>query len=328
VVNGIEVRSITHERCRRILMTGSGEGANDWAVTMAAESELYYPLPHLVVTGPAFAGGNGAAVVRAGENGQLANLLGRSALSASDIEVQHTTRRMADLEEAFLQDRLSRFTRQAGRGGEERFGSLYSSAIDNLGQLRSRSDEIQLDPEGLGCRRDVAEDARTALTCFELGLSRCAMIQDLGWCSGGWDNHANLMHQDWSYDELFGFLSEIMTDLETRTSVSGAPLKDEVTIVVMSEMGRHPQINQAGGRDHWTYTSAMLLGSGVRGGQSVGGMDDDFIGRSIDLNSGESTDSGTGLLPSHLGGTLMALAGRDPGVLGANSDPIMAVIDP
>jgi uncharacterized protein (DUF1501 family) len=328
VVNGIEVRSITHERCRRILLTGSGEGVDDWAVTMSTDTGLYYPLPHLVVTGPAFAGQNGAGVVRAGENGQLAHLLGRSALEASDMEVKHTTNRMARLEEDFLRGRIDRYTAGAGAGGARQFGKNYGAAIDNLGELRNRSEQIELDPEGEGCRRNVAEDARTALTCFELGLSRCAMVQDLGWCSGGWDSHANLMHQDWSYDELFGYLSEIMSDLETRTSVSGQPLKDEVTIVVLSEMGRHPQINSAGGRDHWTYTSAMLLGAGVRGGQSIGGLDGDFIGQKIDLDGGEITDAGTGLLPSHLGATLLTLAGKDPGELGPDSDPIMAVIDP
>lgn len=328
VINGIEVRSITHERCRRILLTGSGEGSDDWAVSMSSDTGLYYPLPHLVVTGPAFAGENGAGVVRAGENGQLAHLLGRSALMASDMTVEHTTTRMARMEEDFLKGRINRFVSTAGAGGAERFGRQYGAAIDNLAELRDRSDEIELDPEGEGCRRNVAEDARTALTCFELGLSRCAMVQDLGWCSGGWDSHANLMHQDWSYDELFGYLSEIMADLETRTTVDGNPLKDEVTIVVMSEMGRHPQINSAGGRDHWTYTSAMLLGAGVRGGQSIGGLDGDFIGQKIDLNAGEVTEGGTGLLPSHLGATLLTLAGKDPAAFGQDMDPIMAVIDP
>jgi len=328
IINGIEVRSITHERCRRILMTGSGEGTNDWAVALSGNTSLYYPLPHLVVTGPAFAGRSGSGVVRAGENGQLSHLLGKEALSASDIEVQHTTKGMAALEEQFLRERLARFTAAAGKGGAKRFGRQYAEAIDNLGELRDRSDQINLDPEGAGCRRNVAEDARTALTCFELGLSRCAMIQDLGWCSGGWDNHANLMHQDWGFDELFSYLSEIMAELQVRTGVSGRPLSEEVTIVVMSEMGRHPQINSAGGRDHWTYTSTMLLGSGIRGGQAIGGMNSDFIGRKVDLDTGEITDSGTGLLPSHLGATLLTLADLDPGsVLGLDTAPIMAVID-
>jgi hypothetical protein len=329
VINGIEVRSITHERCRRILLTGSGEGANDWAVALSANASMYYPLPHLVLTGPAFAGRNGSGVVRVGENGQLSHLLGDEALKASDMPVRSTSAPMAAMEEAFLRSRLDRYTAQAGTGGASRFGRLYGTAIDNLGELRDRSDQIELDPEGGGCRRNLAEDVRTALTCFELGLSRCAMIQDLGWCSGGWDSHANLRHQDWSYDELFGYLSEVMEDLQTRTTVEGRPLAEEVTIVVVSEMGRHPQINSAGGRDHWTYTSAMLVGSGIRGGQVVGGLDDSFIGQRVDLGTGEITDTGTGLLPGHLGSTLLTLAGLDLlDVLGLDHDPIMAVIDP
>ncbi len=329
VINGIEVRSITHERCRRILLTGEGEGTNDWAVALSTNTTLYYPLPHLVVTGPAFAGRNGAGVVRAGENGQLAHLLGDEALEASDMPIARTTRVMSAKEERFLQSRLERYTDAAGPGGAVRFGRQYAAAIDNLGELRSRSNQIDLDPEGVGCRRNLAEDVRTALTCFQLGLSRCAMIQDLGWCSGGWDNHSNLMHQDWSYDELFGYLSEVMVDLQTRTTVAGRPLSEEVTIVVVSEMGRHPQINSAGGRDHWTYTSAMLIGSGIRGGQSIGGLDTDFIGKPVDLGTGDVADSATGLLPSHLGATLLTLAGLDLSeVLGLDAEPITAAIDP
>jgi len=82
---------------------------------------------------------------------------------------------------------------------------------------------------------------------------------------------------------------------------------------VLSEMGRHPQINDSGGRDHWTYTSAMLLGAGVRGGQVIGELDEDFQGRPVDLVTGEARDDGTGLVPGHLGATLLALGGVDPG---------------
>jgi len=329
VINGIEVRSITHERCRRIMLTGSGEGTSDWAVQMASETGQYYPLPHLVVTGPAFSGRNGASVVRAGENGQLAQLLGPDALAASDMEVRFVSSEAAAMEEAFLRSRVDRYLAQASPGGEMRFGELYGAAMDNLGVLRDQADQIELDPGGGGCRRNLAEDAKTALTCFEMGLSRCAMIQDLGWCSTGWDNHANLQHQDLSYNELFTYLSAIMSDLETRTATSGRPLSEEVTIVVMSEMGRHPLMNATGGRDHWTYTSAMMLGAGVVGGQVVGGLDGDFVGHPIDLKSGGVTSTGTGLLPGHLGATLLTLAGIDPGTeLGPDVHPIEAVIDP
>ena len=101
--------------------------------------------------------------------------------------------------------------------------------------------------------------------------------------------------------------------LQGRTASDGSPLADQVTIVVLSEMGRHPRYNVWGGKDHWTFTSAMLIGAGVRGGQVVGAMDDDFRGLPIELDTGEVREDGTRLLPEHLGATLMALADVDPG---------------
>ena len=39
----------------------------------------------------------------------------------------------------------------------------------------------------------------------------------------------------------------------------------------MSEMGRTPQINGNGGRDHWTYCySVVFAGAGIRGGTVYG----------------------------------------------------------
>jgi uncharacterized protein (DUF1501 family) len=42
----------------------------------------------------------------------------------------------------------------------------------------------------------------------------------------------------------------------------------------MSEMGRTPQVNGNGGRDHWTFCySVMLAGAGIRGGSAYGASD-------------------------------------------------------
>ena len=126
---------------------------------------------------------------------------------------------------------------------------------------------------------------------------------------------------------LFGYLSQLMADLEGRTSFSGGRLIDEVTVVVVSEMGRHPQVNNTGGKDHWTYTSAMLLGAGIRGGQVIVRMNADFQGERIDLETGEVSESGTGMLPSHLGATLLTMADIDPAeVLTDGAEPIMALL--
>jgi hypothetical protein len=86
----------------------------------------------------------------------------------------------------------------------------------------------------------------------------------------------------------------------------------------MSEMGRIPKYNETGGRDHWPYTSAMLLGAGVQGDQQFGAYSDMFSAYS-DMFSGIGVDHASGaLVPGKLGidsadfgATVLALAGVD-----------------
>lgn len=51
-------------------------------------------------------------------------------------------------------------------------------------------------------------------------------------------------------------------------------LLDETLVVVMSDMGRTPQVNANAGRDHWTYCySVLFAGAGIRGGTVHGASD-------------------------------------------------------
>jgi hypothetical protein len=86
----------------------------------------------------------------------------------------------------------------------------------------------------------------------------------------GWDTHTRnfpiLREYNLPYfDRAF---SALMDDLDARG------LLDETLVVVLSEMGRTPQINRNGGRDHWTYCySHIFAGAGVRGGTVFGASD-------------------------------------------------------
>ncbi len=64
----------------------------------------------------------------------------------------------------------------------------------------------------------------------------------------------------------------------------------------------------------------------MQGWQVVGGLISEATGRAIDLVSGDLAESGTDLLPGHLGATLMALGGHDPGSLVPGYDPILAAL--
>jgi uncharacterized protein (DUF1501 family) len=305
VLNGLEVRSITHERCRQLVLKGAA-GTDDWPSTLAAGSARDLLLPHVVLDGPAFTDRLTAQVVRIGDEGQLPALLGGSAFTRSDTPVLAPTPLAEARADAYVAAR-------AATSGD--LGLAYGASLDRIDRLRA-FEGLRLEVEGLGCERDIAADCALAFDLFARGLSRCAMLRYRGVCAEGWDTHANLDKQGQNFEGLFGYLLDALDDLGGRRGTSGGSLADEVTIVVFSEMGREPRVNGFGGRDHWTFTSAMLIGAGVRGGQSIGGLDAAGQGLPIDLASGAIDGSGTALVPEHLGATLLALADLDPSETG------------
>lgn len=328
VINGVEVQSITHERCRQLILTGRADGdADDWPSILGARSINELVLPYVVMDGPAFNSRYTSQVVRVGDTAQLPRLISGEALSGAEGDIYAPADTIDAIEDAFLRQRAASVQLGAARGAPERFAGQYATALSQMERLMVMSNDIVLSTSMRGCERDIIADCSTAFDCFELGLSRCAMVRYNGWCNEGWDTHQGNELQDTNFNDIFGYLDEVMIDLSTRVSPSGGPLADELTIVVFSEMGRSPRLNGWLGKDHWTFTSTMLIGSGIRGGQVIGDMDGSLRGEPIDLGSGEVTASGTNLLPKHLGATLLALGDIDPGEHITGADPILAALE-
>lgn len=291
VINGVEVRSITHERCSRILMTGSADGsADDWGATIAGRSEASFLLPYLVLSGTAFTSEHTAKIVRVGIDAQLRHLVEGTALQQAGAPVPIPSPARDTLVDAFVRERAG-----AAGGG---IASAYATALDDAKSLSQLTGDLSLGSEQSGCEHFQTQ-AQTALDAFEAGLARTALVQFDGWCGQGWDTHSDNFLQGQNYDLLFQYLAALMADLDGRGS-----LAQELTIAVVSEMGRTPGLNAGGGKDHWTFTSAMLVGAGVRGGQVIGGFDETGYGTDHD---------GATLSAAHVGATLLAIAGMDPG---------------
>lgn len=325
ILNGMSVPSITHERCRRIALTGFGDGAyDDWPSILAANATDRPLLPHLVMAGSAFNNEYGDQVVRVGDNGQLPKLLSGEALSDRDQGV--ITPASEAIEDAYMAQRLSTLAEHASTPAEADFYSRYGTALEAQGRLQALGSDLTLNPRYAGCERDIAADAATIFDCFERGLSRCGMIAYEGWCAEGWDNHQQIERQSLHFGELFRYLSRIMVDLDGRTAFEGGPLRDQVTFVVFSEMGRAPTLNLYGGKDHWTFSSAMLMGAGIRGGQALGALDEQARGGKIDLSTGQASASGVTLAAQNLGATLLALGDVDPGRY-LQAGPLTAVME-
>jgi uncharacterized protein (DUF1501 family) len=86
---------------------------------------------------------------------------------------------------------------------------------------------------------------------------------------GGWDMHGQIaasMRRD--VPPLDQALATLIEDLEARGLLS------KTLVMVSSEFGRTPKINNDAGRDHWPKVfSVMLAGGGIKGGLIYGSSD-------------------------------------------------------
>lgn len=84
-----------------------------------------------------------------------------------------------------------------------------------------------------------------------------------------WDTHGD------NFNWLRGALPTLdLTYSALINDLQDSGLLDETLVVVMSDMGRTPQVNASAGRDHWTYAySVVFAGAGIRGGTVHGASD-------------------------------------------------------
>jgi hypothetical protein len=175
-----------------------------------------------------------------------------------------------------LDDGLRRAEAGPARAGYDRqqrlaFDLLTSARIRSAFDLRREPDRLRdrygrtlFGSSTLLARRLVERGARFVNVSWDNFTNRFQIAQQI------WDTHArnfpilretNLPSLDQTY-------SALMEDLDARG------LLDETLVVLMGEMGRTPQINGNGGRDHWTFCySVLLAGAGVRGGSVYGASD-------------------------------------------------------
>jgi hypothetical protein len=179
------------------------------------------------------------------------------------VDQERFQRRLRKLEEL-----NAAFASQA----EPRDVAAYSRAYDEAVRLMRSSDLVAFDidletpamrasygetPFGSGCL--------LARRLVEHGVRYVEVVSD------GWDTHAD------NFDRLGDLtpaidqgLSALLADLDARG------LLHETLVVLATEFGRTPDIDQDQGRNHYPKAfSCLLAGGGVRGGQRYGSTDDE-----------------------------------------------------
>ena len=300
LLNGVAARSVNHETCSAVVLTGgTSDDRPDFATLLASGDRDVYDLPHIVINGPVFPGPYGVLVSRA--QGALSGLVQGNLLRNAEPSVEPLPGAVGRRVDHFVEQRVAAVAQAHPTSVHAR----------DLAESWSRARSLM----GDGDRFDISYSqaflgrARTAIDALANGLCRCATI-DTGFV---WDTHIDNADQATQFQSLFASLEQIVALLDATTGPSGASLASDTVLVVLSEMARTPIYNGTGGRDHWPFTSMMLLGPGLTTNRQVGGYDDGYLGIGIDPVTGETDASRAGISTNDLVATLLALGDVDPG---------------
>lgn len=307
IVNGIRVSSLSHTICLKRMLCGSQDAAApDWATILAAEAADRYPLPSVVVRGPSFAGRHASVVCRVGVNGQVAPLLDGTLFAGGDVPVGALS--------PASRGALDRY--RLGESARRVTGTLDARArelamADTSARERAATLEAEAGRIAWGTDTDLPSQIPVARDLLALGLARCVTLahERIEWDSHQYNDDRQMVN----FENLFEHLEALMEELACTPGPDGAALSESTALVVLSEMGRGPNLNAGLGKDHWPYTSALVVGPGVTGGRVVGGYDSYYYGEALDLETAEVDPGGRALDPSVFGATLLRLGGVDPG---------------
>jgi hypothetical protein len=146
----------------------------------------------------------------------------------------------------------------------------------------------------------LAQQAEIALASFKAGVCVSANLT-----IGQFDSHAN---NDPDQMRLIPEFLAGIAYLMRRAEELG--IRDQMVVVVQSEMGRTPNYNGGNGKDHWSIGSIMFLGRGIKGNRVIGATDEQQFHVPIDPASlALDREKGVRVRPEHIHTALREFAG-------------------
>jgi len=146
----------------------------------------------------------------------------------------------------------------------------------------------------------LAQQAEIALASFKAGVCVSANLT-----IGQFDSHAN------NDPDQMKLIPEFLAGIAYLVRRAGElKIREQLVVVVQSEMGRTPTYNAGNGKDHWSIGSALFLGKGIRGNRVLGATDEKQFAVPVDPKTLTlDKDKGVRVRPEHVHQALRELAG-------------------
>ena len=291
IINGLGIGSISHRKCERLLFTGSRLDAAPDFGSIIAHHHSDVPLPYSILSGPRMTGDLGLNVSRVDQT--FIDLL------QQNTQIDYT-RVYAHIQQ--YQNAQSQNIEDVSRHQE------YWQALERRNFLKN---QIDIFPTTISS--DPIDQMRLSVKLLANDISRVSMVEIPPPPFHQWDSHSgNDALQSGCFEYLFQNLNHLCEQLHQTLDNQGNPLMDSTTIMVMSEMGRTPVYNMNEGKDHWPFTSMLLFGNRIRGGQVFGATDDKITPKKINFQDGQASNNGQLLQSENLLAGLLSSFDIDP----------------
>ena len=260
VLNGLDYSVNNHSPCSRYMATGKLNNVTypTFAALVAACKGSQAPLAFLTF-GQYSATGNLVPMARVPHLNSLKRLANADSINGQMRSPYHDDFVVDRIEQA-LRDQMDARASKVRMPRVERSQSMLYAA-----QLNSKALErvTQYIPKTTPKER-LSKQADIALAAFKAGVCVSANLS-----IGQFDSHAN------NDTDQMKLIPELLAGVDYLvTKAEELKIRDNLVIVMQSEMGRQPTYNTGDGKDHWSIGSVMFIGHGIHGNRVVGATDE------------------------------------------------------
>ncbi len=268
VVRSLNTTTAAHEQARylmrtsyRPLATTKHPGLGSWMQKMKGRISKELP-PSVQIgggVGPGYLGAQYAPVPLGDPAQGLQNTKSPAYLTDDAFDKRMT------LANAFDSGFRTKSTKNSKVNG---YDDLYSDAIRLLRSQDLEAFDISKEPDDQKTAYGETRLGHGALLARRL-VERGVRFVEISF--GSWDHHNQIFDNvPDKAQELDKVVTALIKDLSSRG------LLDSTLVVIGTEFGRKPKINQNVGRDHHPAAfSSLLAGGGIKGGQAYGKSDED-----------------------------------------------------
>ena len=295
-LNGLDYSVNNHSPGARYMATGKLDSLSypTFAALVAACRGPECPLAFLTF-GNYSATGNLVAMSRVPYVQSLRLIANADGVEGNERSPYHDKFALDRIEEALRDEKTSRASEPRLPRAERAENMLYGAQINSKALQRV----TQYIPAAIPKER-MSQQAEIALASFKAGVCVSANLT-----IGQFDSHANN-----DRDEM-KLIPEFLAGIAYLIRRAGElKIREQLVVVIQSEMGRTPSYNAGNGKDHWSIGSIQFLGRGIAGNRVVGATDDKQFAVPIDpLTLKLDKEKGIRVRPEHVHAALREFAG-------------------